>query len=313
VIVALALAGCSGGGTPLPSAPREIDTTPVPSLTAAPSPIEPAPTLVHSPEPLEPTALDPLLALRVDIRPDVSAGRVPTLSVYRDGTVLQLSDFGGEILRLTPDGLARLLSVAAESGLLEASGDIDPDPGYAAGFVTYSITFDRAGTIVRRSVVNAFPESRRAEAERFIALADRLATPEAWLPVEAWLAGPTDAVPWVPDRYLLKVVDWGYVPDAVPPIDMSTIVWPLDAGLLEIGDPAVSELGAAAARCVVLTLTEARRVEAALVTAMGDQRIPEQYLAADLAWADRGSFVTVGLHALLPDEPSDCAVDKSWP
>jgi len=35
-------------------------------------------------------------------------------------------------------------------------------------------------------------------------------------------------------------------------------------------------------------------------------------VATDLAWAARDSYISIGLHALLPDDPSDCAVDQGW-
>ncbi|HEX5589597.1 MAG TPA: hypothetical protein VFX65_04840 [Candidatus Limnocylindrales bacterium] len=244
----------------------------------------------------------------------MSVGRMPDVSVYRDGTVLRRTDDGGDVMRLTSDGLAQVEAVADDSGLLRASTDIGPDPNHAAGFTTYSITFAANGVTVRRSVANAFPEAFRAEAQRFIALADRLATLDRWLPASAWLIGPAGAEPWIPDRYVLKVIDWGYVPDLVPPVDFADVVWPLDEGPLEVGDPAdMSDLGAAAARCAVLPLDDARWIEVALSAAFRDQRIPAAYLQADLAWAERGSFLSIGLHVLLPDDADDCSLDPSWP
>lgn len=321
--VAMTLVGCTGGamsGSPsIPSDTPGTATTPAPSTPVA-TPTATAPTLVPSLPPMAPTALDPVMALRVDIRPDVSFGRVPTLTAYRDGTVLRRSDRGGEILRLSADGLARLLAAAAGSGLLERSGDIGPDPSYQAGYTTYSIAFQRSGALVERSVVNAYPASRRAEAERLIALAERLATPETWLPAGAWVSGPAATVRWIPDRYFLDVVDWGYLPDVREPVDVADVAWPLDTGLLEVGQAVeLPALGPAAARCAVLQLVDARRVEAALVAALGAQRIPSEvripaeHLGVDLAWTARSSWVSIGLYALLPDDPSDCSLDRSWP
>ena len=60
----------------------------------------------------------------------------------------------------------------------------------------------------------------------------------------------------------------------------------------------------------LLTLAEATAVQRALAAApwvsMGDR------LQAELDWTDTG-HVTVSLMPLLPEDPPDCEVDRSWP
>lgn len=314
VVALLLLGACTVAGSPAPSA----TPTPTPG-TPASSPARPSPSSTERTQeptlaPLAPSAIDPVMVLRVDIRPDVSFGRIPMVSVFRDGSVLRRSDYGADILRLTPDGLAEVIGVAADSNLLRASGDIGPDPAYQGGYTTYTIWLAQGETVVRRSVTNSFVPARRAEVKAFIALAEHLAGLETWLPASEWLTGPAEAEAWVPGRYLVKVLDWGYLGDVIGPVDLADVAWPFGATPLDFGTSAdVPALDVASARCAVVGLTDARQVESALGPAIVGQRIPAAYVAAELSWAARSTHLAIGLHALLPDDPSDCGVDECWP
>lgn len=262
------------------------------------------------------SSIDPVILLRVDIRPDVSVGRMPSLTVYRDGSVLRPADAGGSVARLTPAGIALVLAPTADSDLFVASGEIRPDPSWAAGFVQYTIDVRRGDELVHRSTTNVLlTPSTRAESQRIIALAERLDHLESWLPADAWATDPASAVPYVPSDLLLKVTISKDQPGiAYPPqLDLAAIDWPVEVGPEAFGvavEPA--PLGAETrSRCGPVTQAEAMAVERALAaappTAEGER------IVASLAWAAARSHVTISLSPLFPDEPLDCAVDLAWP
>jgi len=277
-----------------------------------------APTPTPSPSEPVATEVDPAVLLRVEVRPDVSAGRWPLMTVYSDGTVLRRADPDGLVTRLTPAGLELLLAPATDSGLFAKSGDIRDALGYDAGFETYTIDLRQGETMVRRSTTNV-PKSTatRAEAEQIIALAEHLDSLGSWLPADAWNVGPASATPYIPSHYLLKITvvkDRPGVNDATWPLDVADLDWPLAGGLDTFGNPQEPPpLGAGStSRCGVLTLAEAAAVQRVLKDA---PLVPEnrESLQADLSWKAAGSQVTVKLVPLLPDDPLDCAVDVNWP
>jgi hypothetical protein len=283
--------------------------------TAAPSgELAPIPTATPPPSVPVATAIDAEMELRVEIRPDVSVGRMPMMTVYRDGTVLRRGNLGGTITRLDADGLERLLAEATDSGLFAASGELDTDPTYNGGFATYTIELRRGSEIIRRQTTNAMAPAVRAEGERLIALAEHLADLEAWLPADAWAVGPDAAEPYLASNYLLKVSTLKQPGAEYPPADMdlSDVVWPFPGSLAGFGEVDEGQpMGSGtSSRCGALTLTEATAVQRALAeapwTSMGDR------LVAELDWGDTG-HVSVSLISLLPDDPIDCAVDNSWP
>ena len=166
--------------------------------TAAPSgELAPIPTATPPPSVPVASAIDAEMELRVEIRPDVSVGRMPMMTVYRDGTVLRRGNLGGVITRLDADGLERLLAEATDSGLFATSGTLAPDPDYQGGVATTSIDLRRGDDIVHRETTNAMAPAVRAEGERLIALGEHLADLEAWLPADAWddRSGRRRAVP----------------------------------------------------------------------------------------------------------------------
>ncbi|HUT00971.1 MAG TPA: hypothetical protein VM031_00845 [Phycisphaerae bacterium] len=177
-----------------------------------------------------------MLVLRADAIGDVVAGRVPGLSIYQDGTVLLRGDPGPVVARLTPEGLSTLMEETIASPAV-SGGDIGPAPDYAAGFTWYFIAIRDLDRLIERSVANAAPADRKAEADAVIALVDRLLGLETWLPEAAWVVAPAVAEPWVPARYLLKVTDWGYTGDLALPVDLIDIEWPLAEALLAFGEP----------------------------------------------------------------------------
>ena len=294
-----------------------IGASPTPTPTELPRPTSTAsPAATPSPTGPVVSSIDPVVLLRVEIRGDVSVGRIPALTVYRDGTVLRPDDSSGRITQLTPVGLGLLLAPATDSGLLATSGAIGPDPAYQGGFTSYSIELRRGEEIINRKTTNSLTPATRAEGERIIALAERLVDLESWLPADAWASGPASATPYIASDFLLKITVFKNQPGAeYPPLllDVADVDWPL-AGRLEDFGQALAEppLGAgSASRCGLVTLEDATSVERALAAA---PLVPAvERMEADLDWAEAKSRVSVSLAPLLPDDPRDCTVDGSWP
>jgi hypothetical protein len=275
---------------------------------------------IPSPVPDEPSvpvasAIDAVVELRVEIRPDVSVGRMPLMTVYRDGSILRRDDSGGHITRLSSAGLERLLAPALGSDVMVTSGELGSDPTYQGGFTMYAIDLRRGSEIVRRETSNSMAPATRPEAEKIIALAEHLADLEAWLPADAWEISPADAEPYVAANYLLKVTSLKQLDVVYPPqpMDIADVRWPLPGSLEGFGELPVDQqpLGAGtASRCGPLTLAEATAVQRALAAAPWVAM--DQRLQAELDWSDVGHF-TVSLISLLPDDPVDCENDLSWP
>ncbi len=306
LVAGILLAAC--GSSPVqPSTPTPPTVSSTPTATAGLSPSAETGA----------SAIDPVVLLRVEIRGDISLGRVPSLTVYRDGTVLRRSDDGGRLMRLTGPGTGLLLAPVMDSGLLVTSGEIRPDPGYDAGFVTYTIDLQRGEEIVHRSTTNVLLNpATRAESERIIALAEHLDGLESWLPAEAWATGPASAIPWIPSDFLLKITVFEKQPGVeypARPLDVADVAWPLEGRLGAFGEAqAEPPLGAGtASRCGPVTSAEATAVRRALAAA---PLIPSgEQILAELDWAAARSQVTVSLTGLLPDDRHDCSVDQSWP
>ena len=278
---------------------------------------EPAPSQPATPSPSVPvaSAIDAEVALRVEIRPDVSVGRMPLVTVYRDGTVLHRDDKGGRVTRLSATGLERLLAEATNSGLFVTSGKLGSDPTYQGGVTMYAIDLRRDAEVVRRETSNAMAPATRAEAERLIALAEHLDDLESWLPADAWATAPSASEPYLASNYLLKVTSFKQPGVEYPPqtMDRTDVEWPLPGTFEGFGEVAEDQpLGpGTSSRCGLLTLDEATAVQRALAAApfvpMGE------HLQADLDWAPSIGHFTVTLIPLLPEDPLDCAVDLSWP
>lgn len=305
-VVVVAVIGFNVVGNPAETG-IGVPTTPTStaSPTATPSPSAP----VASP-------IDPVVLLRVEIRGDVSFGRIPSLTVYGDGTVLRPDDSRGRISRLTPQGMSLLLAPAMDSDLLVTSGSIGPDPAYQGGFTSYAIDLRRGEQMVRRGTTNSLTPTNRAEGERIIALAEHLVDLESWLPAEAWATRPSSASPYIASDFLLKVTVTKKQPGSVyqpKPLDVADVDWPLAGHLEDFGEAVTPPpLGAGStSRCGLVTLEEAVAVERALAAAPPGQATDK--IEADLDWANANSFVSVSLAPLLPDDLRDCTVDGSFP
>jgi hypothetical protein len=313
MVTSLVLAGCATSATS-----SAASDTPSPSPGVA---VSPEPSREPSPSPITATIIDGELVLRADVVGDVTAGRIPGMSVYADGTVLLRGGDHGLVASLRPDALDALWAeVLADPAIL--GDDIGPPPDWAAGFDSYIVQVRDDDRLVRRGVTNAHPADRAAEASAVMALVDRLLALEAWLPPEGWAVRPDEAVPWVPATYLLKVVDWGYVPDMSLPVDVEDIAWPLTEAptafgeAFDLGYPPDDPGAPRVSRCGAIDLATALAVQEALAPVAEDleNRIPVQERSmADLAWADAGSFLTISLAAQLPDDPPDCTLDRSFP
>lgn len=319
VSAAAFVASCSATASLAPSSPASPSTAP--SSAASTHGPSPSPSPVPAPS-LTPTAVDPELVLFADAVGDVVAGRIHGLRVYRDGTVLR--GIGpGAITRLTPAAVDSLLAEVLGDPALGV-GDIAPDPAHQAGFTSFIVMVRDSDALVRRGVTNASPPERRAEADRVIALVERLLALDTWLPPSSWVVPPQASEPWVPARYQLKVTDWGYPSQAPLQADVADVDWPLPGTPTDLGEPIDADDGYApgdpngpkATRCGVLGLEGALAVQAALNAGLGSPeiRITEQeWSVADLAWAERDSHLAISLHVLLPDDPQDCSVDTGWP
>ena len=318
VAVVVALIGFNVVGYPAETG-IGVPTTPTLTPTEASGPTSTvSPTAAPSPSAPVASSIDPVVLLRVEIRGDVSegSGRIPSLTVYRDGTVLRPDDASGRISRLTPQGISLLLAPAMDSDLLVTSGGIGPDPAYQGGFTSYAIDLRRGEKMVRRGTTNSLTPTNRAEGERIIALAEHLVDLESWLPSEAWATRPASASPYIASDFLLKVTVTKKQPGSVyqpKPLDVANVDWPLAGHLEDFGEAVTPPpLGAGStSRCGLVTLEEAVAVERALAAAPPGQTTGK--IQTDLDWANANSFVSVSLAPLLPDDLRDCTVDSSFP
>ena len=257
------------------------------------------------------SSIDPVVLLRVEIRGDVSVGRMTRLTVYRDGTVLHPDQDGGRLTRLTPDGLALLLAPATEAGLFTSSGVIERDPGAINGaFASYAIDLRRADGVVRRWTTNVSLPADQAETDRIIALARRIADHESWLPPEVWLSAPATATRFVPSQFLLKVGvhDNPLNDQPTAELDVADVDWPLEGGMVDFGRPAEVPVAPDITwRCGTLTFAEAAAVRDSV---RATPFVPLGFHSqADLRWRSRGERVTLVLTPVLPDDPAGCPAD----
>jgi hypothetical protein len=246
--------------------------------------------------------------LRVNIETDTGAPRYPSLTVYRDGTVLSQD---GRMARLTPAGLAQVLSTASDSNLFVASGDLGFEPGYVGGGARAVIELRRGDDVIRRSTPLATAVATRAEADRIIALAEHLVDLESWLPADAWATKPSADTMYVPTDYVLTVTVEKDRPGEGHPlavVDIADIDWPLAGRLQDFGEPQPDPgLGVgSSARCGTMTLAESIAVQRALAEAPLARETVSMRAVID--WAAAGSHVTVGIYPLLPEDPHDCTV-----
>ena len=314
-LLALALLGAAAIGasvlrtwqtTPVTDVPPVTDPVAIASPRADASPAA-GPTAEPSQTEPDAAAIDPVVMLRVNLTSDTGPDRYPSMTVYRDGTVVSR---GGAMTRLTPDGLGLLMAPAMESDLLITSGEIDPDPAYVGGGAGSSIELRRDEVIVRRSTIHsgAVLPAQRTEADRIMALAERLADRESWLPADAWAVGPTAAARYAPAEFLLVMAIEDGPGRRDLALDIADVDWPL-AGRPESFGKVAAEPGPGVAgwlwRCDPVTPAEALLVQRALAAA--PLRSVGENLDADLDWAASRKHLTVSLVPLLPDDPISCA------
>jgi hypothetical protein len=289
---------------PITVVPQPTDRVALTSPRPAPSPSA-GPTATASPSGPIASTIDPLVLLRVNIVSDTHPGRYPSMTVYGDGSVVSR---GGQMTRLTPAGLERLMAPAVNSDLLVASGELDIDPAYVGGVPTWMIDLRRSDVIIRRSTTHseAVVPSQRIEAERIIALVEQLAGRESWLPADAWATAPIAGARYVPARFLVvtRFEDGPGRTDLA--LDVADVDWPLGGRLEDFGTALGPAVDGESSRCGLVTLPEALAVQQALTAA--PVRPDGEDLDADLDWASAGRHVTVSLVPLLPDDPADCAV-----
>ena len=316
-LLALALLGAAAVGAYLL---RNVTTPPITDVTLVTPPVIDSPlpdaSLVASPSaapsrtvPVA-AAIDPVVMLRVNFTSDTGGARYPSMTVYRDGTVVSQ---GGAMTRLTPDGLDLLMAPAMQSDLLVTSGEIDVDPAYVGGGAGSSIELRRGEVMVRRSTIHsgAAVPAQRTEAERIEALAERLADHESWLPADAWAVGPTAAARYTPDRFRLMIAIEDGPAGPYAALDVADVDWPLPGRLEEFGQAEVEAVEGWSFRCGPLTQVEALAVQRALAAA--PLRPKYEGLDADLDWAASRKHLTVSLVPLLPDDPNTCAVVGNFP
>ncbi len=140
--------------------------------TSAPSG-ESAPLPTATPPPSVPvaSAIDAVVELRVEIRPDVSVGRMPMMTVYRDGTVLRRDDTGGAHHATQPRWPRSPASPRhRQRPVCSRAANWAPTRPTRAGSTMYAIDLRRGGEIVRRETSNSMAPATRAEAERSLRL-----------------------------------------------------------------------------------------------------------------------------------------------
>ena len=258
------------------------------------------------------SSIDPVVLLRVDIGSDTGGYRYPSLTVYRDGTVLNRS---GRMTRLTPTGMERLTFATTNSGLFLASGDLGFEPGYVGGAATVFIELRRGDEIIRRSTPLAEAQATRDEALRIIALAERLIDHESWLPADAWAAGPASATVYAPSHFLMQVTveanRAGLV--GLPALDVADVEWPLPGRMETFGVKFESPFSSAITRCGVIGLSEGLALERAIGARYWAVHPNAGNTFADLAWGAADSRVTIRRVSPLPGEQLECTADAlNW-
>jgi len=335
LLLIAALAGCSAAGptvgpptTPAPtstSGPTQPATpVPSPSRTVAPTALptaSPLPSAASTPGPSTDFAASEIngdLVLSVEVG-DTTVGPsfpIPQLSVYADGSVIQIvldessEDWGtARYAKLTAKAAAALVAEVLDSGVMDA-GDL-------RGFGSWSLIQVRDAGELRTQVASlGAPKARRDAAQRVIDLADRLSKLDERLPASSWVVPPEPIARWVPANYMLAIRVSGSLPDA-PITDVADITWPLSPGIGKFGDlvegddPDPPDLPL---RCGVVTLGEALAVQAELANAVNGGWIPTQVVGSmSLQWQRRGSHVDLALAALLPHDPRSCAELPYYP
>jgi hypothetical protein len=248
-----------------------------------------------------------MLVARIFVYPDVTAGRIPPiLSVYADGRVLSptwrangVMDF--IVRRLTPAGLSALRTALLGSGFFAGDIEIPPTDKISSGYSTYVVSLRVGERLVTARTTN-FAMSPRGRA--LVDLAERWTHPEHELGVEAWLSGQSvyQASRWylalrlLPDFPSTQAADSAALEAAIG--DLSTF-----------GDLVQSLDDGSAVRCGTVDAVVGGQIVAGLVTAGLYPEAGGAEYRADLRWVGGQGNVTLGLYALLPDDPSTCPAD----
>lgn len=272
-VAAILLAACTGApagsGTGSPSlGSLEASATPDQSGQSA----SPSPTSTPR---SEQTEIAGNLVLRVDdINPETGpAYAIPLLSVYEDGSVIQLVD--DPETNYGHARYARLTGVGLETVLAEAGG----------------------ATILRRGDPAG----------------DRLASLDTWLTTSAWDVPPDDQITWVPARYMLTIRvheaprSWPIDIDDVWPLSEAIATF----GEPVAGDHTAP--GDRQARCGLVTLDEGLALQAGIseIRPIGIPRDIATWVELD--WEREAAWVELVLEALMPDEPRSCEMLSFYP
>jgi hypothetical protein len=221
--------------------------------------------------------------LRVDsINPETGpAYAIPLLSVYEDGSVIQVVD--DPETDYTYARYARLTAAGLETVLAEAGG------------ATIFRTGDPAG--------------------------DRLASLDTWLTTSAWDVPPQDQITWVPARYMLAIRVYEAPSPLPLPIDIDDVWPLSEAiatfGEPVAGDQPAP--GDRQARCGLVTLDEGLALQSGIARTPvpGSEirgRIPTELgMWAELDWEREAAWVALVLEALMPDEPPSCEMLWAYP
>ncbi|MCS7246521.1 MAG: hypothetical protein NZ696_02840 [Thermomicrobium sp.] len=272
-------------------------------------PATPPPTMEPTPIPHPSGPND--LVLRIEttgglIPPSVLPTELPELSVYGDGTVIQL---GPQITlypppalpnllvsRITEDGLQRLLREAAAAGLLAGDADYPLQGVYDAP--TTFFTVNAGGRVSRVSVYalgiehpddpRLSPEHRLAR-RRLAEFAQKATDLLSWLPPETIREREN---PFVITRLQVVVLpaESPEAPQPEPDVQVAVRPWPLPTPLAEFG-AAAPWVGPTARCAVVSSRKELPPLLDALRTASTLTR-----------WRSDGTHYVLLVRPLLPDE-----------
>ena len=291
------------------------------TATTSPAPATPVGTSDGSHPPPTPivtptataTFADPnvgVVAVRIDIYPDVRPFEIPTLSVYEDGRVLRQMERADQLVvrHLTGDGVEAIRGELLDSGFFGRDAEFRPPVPPPHGFMTYAATVRTGGRTVTVVATNTAGTS---EATAFIALLERIVPLEAWLPDETWLdlhPEPyqarhfwlfTDSSPGV-------LATYPEPPSFTADVDDVARLFPIP--IHEFGAPIprfVQDFPRF--RCGVIDPETAGRLLSVLQL-RGYQAPPPGFLLAqfDLSWRATNGIFMIWLQPLLPDTSPSC-------
>ena len=291
VLVLVLLPACATADSPSPAGTRVETTSPTVSSEASPSPT-PETTAMATPEPAGGVVFQ--VAQGQDV---FLPWGYAVLTVFDDGRLLEPSDSGWGVRRLTAAGITALMADALASGFLDHDVSYTWAPGFVGGAGSGSI----AGLVDGKWVTAAaHPTTPDVHGQQLLKLIQHYLGFRAWLSADAWVDPSAAPQRYLPPTYTLLVTatpDGLKLNPGVRPADVGTVRLPLESSLLEIGAAMSGDR-----RCAELTWSAAKALRDALY-GLGYQRTSSDEItfSADLNWEARNGVVYLEVNAEPPD------------